>query len=70
MYRKRLKYLISPIILLVLFSYFPQKSSSNQKTEALMQEFIENEESIEPYCESFNKDYFQDQNFQYILVFL
>ncbi len=66
MYKNRLKYLISPIILLILFSYFPQKSSSGQETEALMQEFIENEESIEPYCESFNKDYFHDQNFQYI----
>lgn len=66
MFKSRFKYLIYPIILLVGFSYFPQNGISSQKSETLKQLTSENDEFIEPYCESFNKAYFQNQNYQYI----
>ena len=66
MYKSRFKYLIYPIVLVTLFSYFPQKSTTNQESETSVQIYTENDEFIEPYCESFNKDYFQNQNYQYI----
>ena len=75
MFKRRFKYLIYPTILLVGFSYFPQKSISSQESETLNQLTSKNDENqltskndefIEPYCESFNKAYFQNQNYQYI----
>ena len=66
MYKSRFKYLIYPIVLLTLFSYFPQKSTTNQESKTSVKIYTENDEFIEPYCESFNKDYFQNQNYQYI----
>jgi len=66
MYKSRFKYLIYPIVLLTLFSYFPQNSKTNQESETSVQIYTKNDEFIEPYCESFNKEYFQNQNYQYI----